>query len=100
MSHEPDLFVAIHSLVGGGISGASSDFDSFIYHDGQTPPTKAEAEAELARLNKKYNAEKYQRERLLEYPEWDFQLDYIFHNGLAKWKTDIVQPVKDKYPKP
>ena len=28
------------------------------------------------------------------------QLDYMFHNGFDKWKEDIVQPVKDKYPKP
>ena len=28
------------------------------------------------------------------------QLDYIYHNGLDKWKTDIVDPVKAKYPKP
>ena len=35
-----------------------------------------------------------------EYPSIENQLDYIFHNGIEKWKTDIVQPVKDKYPKP
>ena len=38
--------------------------------------------------------------RQAEYPSTGDQLDYIFHNGVAKWKTDIVQPVKDKYPKP
>ena len=38
--------------------------------------------------------------RKSEYPVIGDQLDYIFHNGVAKWKTDIVQPVKDKYPKP
>ena len=41
---------------------------------------------------------KYQRE--LEYPDWKSQLDYIYHNGIEKWKTDIVDPVKAKYPKP
>ena len=41
---------------------------------------------------------KYQRE--LEYPDWKSQLDYIYHNGIDKWKTDIVDPVKAKYPKP
>jgi hypothetical protein len=34
-----------------------------------------------------------------KYPIGD-QLDYIFHHGLAKWKSDIVQPIKDKFPKP
>ena len=42
----------------------------------------------------------YAEKRRMEYPNIKDQLDYIFHNGVAKWKTDIVQPVKDKHPKP
>ena len=38
--------------------------------------------------------------RRAEYPDWGTQLDYIYHNGIDKWKTDIVDPVKAKYPKP
>ena len=34
------------------------------------------------------------------YPDWGTQLDYIYHHGIDKWKTDIVDPVKAKYPKP
>ena len=44
--------------------------------------------------------EKYKHERYHAYPDWGVQLDYIYHNGLDKWKTDIVDPVKNKYPKP
>ena len=51
------------------------------------------ARVELNKLN-------YQKDRELNYPEWGTQLDYIYHNGLDKWKTDIVDPVKAKYPKP
>ena len=51
------------------------------------------ARAELDKL-------KYQTERAEEYPTWESQLDYIYHNGIDKWKTDIVDPVKAKYPKP
>ena len=36
----------------------------------------------------------------MAYPDWSTQLDYIYHNGIDKWKTDIVDPVKKKYPKP
>ena len=43
---------------------------------------------------------KYQTQRKEEYPDYGTQLDYIYHNGLDKWKTDIVDPVKNKYPKP
>ena len=53
---------------------------------------RAEIDAELA-------ATKYQRDRQDEYPSWQDQLDYIYHNGIDKWKTDIIDPVKQKYPK-
>ena len=43
---------------------------------------------------------KYQTQRKAEYPDWGTQLDYIYHNGIDKWKTDIVDPIKAKYPKP
>lgn len=51
------------------------------------------ARVELNKLNYRY-------ERELDYPDWGVQLDYIYHNGIEKWKTDIVDPVKQKYPKP
>ena len=42
----------------------------------------------------------YKRDRAREYPDWGTQLDYIYHNGIDKWKTDIVDPIKNRYPKP
>ena len=33
------------------------------------------------------------------YPSWEDQLDYIYHNSVANWKTNIITPIKDKYPK-
>ena len=42
----------------------------------------------------------YQHDRCRAYPDYGTQLDYIYHNGIDKWKTDIVDPVKAKYPKP
>ncbi len=56
-------------------------------------------EARVA-LNAEYEKTKYKEQRLFEYPSWADQLDYIYHNGIDKWKTDIVDPVKKKYPKP
>ena len=46
------------------------------------------------------NKEIYKNQRQEEYPDWGTQLDYIYHNGIDKWKTDIVDPIKAKYPKP
>jgi len=33
------------------------------------------------------------------YPTWQDQLDYIYHNGVDDWKTNIITPIKEKYPK-
>ena len=47
-----------------------------------------------------FDKTKYRTQRKAEYPDWGDQLDYIYHNGIDKWKTDVVNPVKAKYPKP
>ena len=41
----------------------------------------------------------YKEKRAREYPEIVDQLDDIYHNGIAGWKTTI-KVTKDKYPKP
>ena len=60
----------------------------------------ADAKAKYDSLISTWNNEEYARKRVEEYPDWGTQLDYIYHNGLDKWKTDMVDPVKAKYPKP
>ena len=42
----------------------------------------------------------YIQARQEAYPSYGEQLDYIFHHGLEAWKTDIIQPIKDQFPKP
>ena len=63
-------------------------------------PSDLEIENEIIRLQSEYDSKSYQRKREIEYPDWKTQLDYIYHHGVDKWKTDIVDPVKNKYPKP
>ena len=71
-------------------------------------PTKEQVLAEQERIKKE---EVYKRQRTGQivdgvvttegiYPPIGEQLDYIYHHGIDKWKTDIVDPVKAKYPKP
>ena len=62
--------------------------------------TWANVVAKQTELQTEYDNNAYQRSRRDEYPNWETQLDYIYHNGIDKWKTDIVDPVKAKYPKP
>ena len=52
--------------------------------------------------NNKFNEQEfgYIQKRLEAYPAIGEQLDYIFHNGLDAWKADIIQPIKDQFPKP
>ena len=71
-----------------------------ILDSSKEKPTKAFLESELKKKQGEFDASVYQGQRRKEYPALGDQLDYIFHHGVAKWKTDIVQPVKDKYPKP
>jgi len=40
-----------------------------------------------------------QENRKKEYPPISEQLDYIYHNGIDAWKTNIIEPIKQKYPK-
>jgi hypothetical protein len=47
-----------------------------------------------------FKANKYSRDRQREYPSVVEQLDYIYHNGVDAWKTDVIDPIKAKYPKP
>ena len=44
-------------------------------------------------------AEAYKDLRVKEYPSIADQLDYIYHNGIDAWKTNMIDPVKTKYPK-
>ena len=44
-------------------------------------------------------AEEYKDLRAAEYPPLSEQLDYIYHNGVDAWKQDMIDPVKNKYPK-
>lgn len=90
---------AVSNLSGGDwftIHG-DDEYKNITWTEGHTnKPTKAEVEAEVARLA----TLQYQDDRKEAYPDWGTQLDYIYHNGLDKWKTDMVDPVKAKYPKP
>ena len=79
----------------------------FVYSDGEiiwndeieTQPTELEINAKFTELQADYDAKEYQRKRVAEYPSIGDQLDYIYHNGIDAWKTDIIDPIKNKYPK-
>ena len=55
-------------------------------------------QAKIQELQAQYDANEYQRQRAVEYPSWQNQLDKIYHEGLDVWKAEI-KAIKDKYPK-
>ena len=93
-----DRIIAIQKLVGGAVSRLG---DEITYQDGQTPPTEAEIDAELARLEKEFSDNEYARKRASAYPSVGNQLDMLMkdlRDGTTTHKT-ACEAVKNKYPK-
>ena len=65
-----------------------------------TQPSEADIETKAKELETAYSAQSYARSRQAEYPDYGTQLNKIYDDGLAKWKTEMVDPIKAKYPKP
>ena len=64
-----------------------------------TKPTESEIQAEITRLQAEYDANEYQRQRESEYPSWQKQLEKIYDDGIDAWKSEMIDPIKNKYPK-
>lgn len=54
---------------------------------------------DLDLVNAWVDPEQYKYQRQQAYPAIAEQLDYIYHNGVDAWKKDMIDPVKNKYPK-
>ena len=93
-----NIHEAIFSLVGSSFSALG---DEITYKSGQTPPSDAEIDAEMIRLQAEYDAQEYARNRATAFPTWQEQMDMQYHdevNGTTTWK-DVVEAVKTKWPK-
>jgi len=93
-------FEAILSLTPNAEFECQDDVIVVWHSDDITQPTDDEINAEQVRLQTEFDNKQYQRDRAVEYPAIGEQLDYIYHNGLEAWKTDIIQPIKEAHPKP
>ena len=88
---------AISALVNGQIT-VNSDGSNPVYHDGQTPPTEAEIDAELKRMEDEYEAQDYARKRQEEYPTIEECIHAILDDDLDALQKKRAA-VKTKYPK-
>ena len=55
--------------------------------------------ARTAELKAEWEAQEYARKRKEEYPDWGTQLNKIYDDGLTKWKSEMVDAIKAKWPK-
>ena len=93
----------VRSKAGGWFGWSDSSnkiYANLIVHDGSTKPTEKQCTDGLAALQAAWDLENdsYKSQRKAEYPSIEDQLDDIYHNGVAGWKTSI-KAIKDKYPK-
>ena len=96
------ICAAYKALVGADVKLELRDsgLEGVVWMDSREKPADDVVLAKIAELQTEYDNLEYARKRAEEYPHWSTQLDYIYHNGVDKWKTDIVDPIKAKYPKP
>jgi len=90
VSINPDAQVTVHG----------DDYNSIEWAEGTAEISKADIDAKIVELEAEWTAQAYSRARQAEYPDWGTQLNKIYDDGLAKWKTEMVDPIKAKYPKP
>jgi len=97
MDYKPQKFDAALSLVGGEVTWNGEEM---LYHSGQTPPTDAEIDAELKKLQDEYDAQAYARIRKPLYPDIGDQLDDLYHKGAFSTEMAAkIKKVKDDNPK-
>ena len=97
MKHDAELFFkAINILCPNG--GAGYDGVNIIPFSDPVP-TQSEIDTQVAILKAEYDALEYARNRKSEYPNWGSQLNKIYDDGVTKWKSEMVDPVKVKWPK-
>jgi hypothetical protein len=85
----PDAQVTVHG----------EDYDTIDWNAGTAVISKADIDAKIVDLEAEWTTQEYARNRQAEYPDWGSQLNKIYDDGVTKWKSEMVDPVKAKWPK-
>ena len=64
-----------------------------------TAEETAAIDAKYIEVLAEYDTQEYARNRKAEYPDMGTQLNKIYDDGLTKWKAEMVDPIKTKWPK-
>ena len=79
----------------------NNDYNTIVWNSPEVEkPTLEWCKNKVSELQAIEDAQAYSRARQAEYPDWSVQLNKIYDDGLAKWTTEMVDPIKAKYPKP
>ena len=102
-NHIEDVLVRLHLNAGGwwGWTDVRNKIyaNLEIYNSDYDKPTEESLTDALAKHQSDFDAQAYARNRQAEYPYWGTQLNKIYDDGLTKWKSEMVDPVKTKWPK-
>ena len=90
---------AIYKAYAGTVVRIDDATGAFDKDDNSITLEQSKIDAARTTLDAEAAAIAYQGQRKAEYPSIEDQLDDIYHNGVAAWKTTI-KAIKDKYPKP
>ena len=85
--------------------------DNFKGYTGEPPTNEAEYDAldcwtdkskapSWSLVTSDMASEEVRLNRREAYPDWQTQLNKIYDDGIDAWKTDMVDPIKAKFPKP
>jgi len=63
----------------------------------QLEQTQEQSEKALSEEEK--DPKKWKENRARNYPDWRTQLEKIAGDGIDKWKSEMLDPIKTKFPK-
>ena len=86
-----------YELIDGNLGYVYSNIKVKI--DGFTKPSESDVNAKITELKNAYKSAQYKRQRASEYPSWQEQLEKIYDDGIDAWKSEMINPIKKKYPK-
>ena len=86
-----------YELIDGNLGYVYSNIKVKI--DGFTKPSEEVVNAKITELKNAYASAEYKRKRAREYPSWQKQLEKIYDDGIDAWKSEMIDPIKNKYPK-
>ena len=97
MIKSANIATAIHEIKPNSDFSVGETYSSLVWTEGQEQDKPTEKEFNDAVTA--YDDKVYARNRKADYPDWGTQLNKIYDDGVDKWKTEMVDPVKAKWPK-